>query len=167
MKKMIPRGAGNFLLLLLCLAAVQFLSAFFTVIATVVLSLTGIMPLVGPTPLWGLAAGTGLVCLAWLGAGRLAAQVVRPGAAEAVTALVLWAVLSRLLGAIPLLFFPQEVCGGMLREVLYPLCRDFQGAESLGRTAACFLLAAMFGSGLLWGRGGEGETPGEGALPPE
>ncbi len=134
--------------LLLCLCVVQLMAAVLVAIVMLVLALTGIVPLVGPTPLWGWIVSGVLVCLLWLGMGRLTSCAVRPGAVETVAVLVIWAGLTVLLSNMPLLFYPQDLCGGMLEQLL-----GIQDHSSwlVRSVVPCLLLSAVFGAGLFWG----------------
>lgn len=168
MKKDIMRKMGSSALLFLSLAVVQFLIACITVLTMAVVSALDVLAfdgvhLVGHTPLWMWITFGVLFCLLWLMMGRFVADLFWPGPIGAVAVLVLWAVLTFLLSTIPLLFFPQELCGGMLKEIFGPLA---QGSWIVEKLIPCCLLSAMFGSGLFWGRkraaaachGGESES---------
>lgn len=136
------------LLLFLWLLLIQFTAAFFTVLAMLALALGGIIPLVGPTPLWQWIVGGVLTCLFWMMMGWFAPHVVQPRPAGAVIVLTIWAALTFLMANMPLLFLAQEL-GGMLGQILRPLGHSSWIVEKL---VPCLLLPAALGMGLFLGR---------------
>ena len=146
MKKEILRESGTSLLLFLWLMLVQFAGAFFFVITLLVLALCGVIPVLGPTPFWAWMASGVLVCLFWLMMGWLAPRAARPGPVGAGITLAVGAALTVFISNTPLLFFPQELCGGMLERILD------HSSWIITKLVPCFLLPAVLGIGLLLGR---------------
>ncbi|MCM1440806.1 MAG: hypothetical protein NC131_16630 [Roseburia sp.] len=124
------------------------------------LGAVGIFPLVGPTPLWVWIAGGVLTGLFWLAMGWSAPRAVRTGtvgtaaalavwSAGTAAALAAWSALTSLVSVVYFLCLAQKFCGGMLLPIPQSLGCDLWTAEQLARTAACFLLPAVLGVGLL------------------
>jgi hypothetical protein len=155
MKASILRELKGSLLLLLWLLPVQFLSAMLTglgsVLAAVGAIIFGVFHLVGSTPLWQWILGGVLVCLLWFLAGWFmpCADQLRPGGAAVV--LTIWTVLTSFMHAVYLLFLPQELCGGMIMQILQALYYD-SGAwldQYWDLPIGCFMLSAALGVGLI------------------
>ena len=154
MKRRILRELKSSLLLFLWLLMVQTTSALFTVVTMLALDLTayGGIQLVS-TPLWEWIAYGVLIFLYWLVMGWFAPHDVRPGAAEAVIVLTMWAALTSLTwNIVYLLSLAQKTFGGMLEQILRSLgYRDWNN-ELRSLIIASLLLSAAFGMGLLLGR---------------
>lgn len=154
-KTRILRELKSSLLLFLWLLLAQTVCALFTLVAAilalVLMALSGMLVLGGPTPLWEWIAYGVPICLFWLVMGRSAPPVVRPGPAGTVVVLSVWAVLTSLMRNMYLPLLAQRACGGMLEHILHPLGHG-HSVWSDDLTIGCFLLPAVLGMGLLLGR---------------
>ena len=151
MKRNVLRGLRSSLLLFLWLLLVQFISA---VLVTILILVTHIGHLLGPTPLWVQIIIALPICLFWLVMGVVTPDVVQLRPAGLAAVLLGWAIVTALMRSVYLLFLPQQTCSGMLLEILKLL---FSGPTFLkddyqNSLIGFFLLPVTFGAGILLGQ---------------